>query len=368
VSEPRARGEGNWRRRLDGGWELRIVVGGQRRSFYGRTKASATAKAKEAQQQATLGLRPGRQTVGEYLREWLAGKAKSNLRPATARRYGQIVDQLVKGLGRHRLADLRPADVDRYLREKREAGAASLTVNHHRTVLSTALAQAEKRELVRRNVARLSEPERVPHEEVAYLAPDQVQVLMDVVRGHPLEALVIVAVNTGLRQGELLGLRWEDVDLDSATLQVRRALQRVDKEWRFVDTKTGRSRRAVTLPALAVAALRAHRLRQSLRRLPTSEDLVFTSRTGRPLSGTSVTHTFQAILQRAGLPRLRFHDLRHTHVALLIRNGEPPMAIMERLGHSTIVTTMNVYGHLYPAAGRELADRLDQMFGTAATV
>jgi integrase len=221
--------------------------------------------------------------------------------------------------------------------------------------------------MVHRNAARLSEPEHVPHTEVRFLDPTQVATLLAALRGHPLEALVTVAVYTGLRQGELLGLRWADVDLAAGTLQVRRALQRVDGQWQFVDTKTGRSRRTVDLPALVVAALQAHRARQAAQAFQPRDGLVFSSRTGRPLSGTSVTHQFQALLAAAGLARLRFHDLRHTHAALLIHLGVQPRLIMERLGHASIVTTMNVYGHIMPAAGREAARALDQMFEQAAS-
>jgi integrase len=363
----RARGEGSWRRRPDGGWELRKVVGAQRRSFYGATKGQATEKMKRAEADAVVGLRPTDQTVAAYLAEWIAGRA--NLRPATRRRYEQIVAHLIAGLGRHRLTDLRPEHVDRYLRAKRAAGAAPLTVNHHRTVLATALAQAEKRGLIARNAARLSEPERVAHEEVQFLDRDQVGTLLAACRGHRHATLITTAVYTGLRQGELLGLRWEDLDLDSATLRVRRALQGST----FVETKTGRSRRTLDLPGAVVAALRAHRVAQAQQRLARGrgwhdDDLVFCRSDGRPLPATATTRSFQAVLRAAGLPRLRFHDLRHTHVALLIDLGVQPRVIMDRLGHSTITTTMDIYGHIFPAAGREAAHRLDQMFDTAASV
>lgn len=362
MSERRARGEGTWRRRPEGGWELRIVIGGQRRSFYGRTKAEATAKRQKAEETHALGLRPDRQTVGEYLRAWVQGRA--GLRPATRRRYEQIVEHLVAGLGRYRLADLRPEHVDRYLRQRRAAGAAPLTVNHHRTVLATALATAEKRRLVAQNAARLSEPEHVPHAEPRFLDREQVGALLAAVAGTDLEALITTAVHTGLRQGELLGLRWEDVDLDDARLRVRRALQ----AGHFVETKTGRSRRSVDLPAAVVTTLRAHRASQSERRLQTPQSLVFSRQDGRsPLNGTTVTHALQAALRRAGLPRMRFHDLRHTHASLLIAAGVHPRLIMERLGHSTIATTMDIYGHVFPSAGREAAARLDQMFDLAAS-
>jgi integrase len=136
-----------------------------------------------------------------------------------------------------------------------------------------------------------------------------------------------------------------------------------------VETKTGRSRRTVDLPVAVVATLRAHRARQSERRLQTPASLVFSRRDGRsPLNGTTVTHALQAALVRAGLPRMRFHDLRHTHASLLIAGGVHPRVIMERLGHSTISTTMDIYGHVFPSEGRAVAAMLDQMFGMAAGV
>jgi integrase len=364
--ERRARREGSWRRR-DAGWELRKVVGGHRRSFYGPTKAAATAKMEQATGDAAIGLRPTTETVAHYLVAWIDGRA--SLRPATERRYRQIITgHLVPGLGRYRLSDLQPEHVDRFLRERRKAGQAALTVNHMRTLLAAALGEAEKRGHVARNVARLSEPERVAHHEVQFLDPEQVASLHAALTGHRLQALVMAAVYTGLRQGELLGLRWEDLDLDSATLRVRRALQRGE----FVDTKTGRSRRTLDLPGAVVSALRQHRAAQAEQRLAAGRGwqdhgLVFCKPDGRPLNGTAVTHAFQSVLTAARLPALRFHDLRHTHVALLIHLGVQPRVIMERLGHSTISTTMDIYGHIFPAAGREAADRLDQMFASTAS-
>ena len=170
----------------------------------------------------------------------------------------------------------------------------------------------------------------------------------------------------GLRQGEILGLRWSDVDLDTGTLRVHAALQRVAGAFAFVEPKSASSRRTVSLPAIVVAALLAHRARQAAepeRCRPSGAfaDLVFTTTLGQPLDGINVTRRFQRILRAAGLPRQRFHDLRHACASLLLAQGVPARVVMETLGHSQISLTLNTYSHVIPALGREAASRMDEV-------
>lgn len=174
-----------------------------------------------------------------------------------------------------------------------------------------------------------------------------------------------MAVTTGLRQGELLGLRWAEVDFEDGTLRVRQALQR----GQFVEPKTARSRRSINLPERALGALRRQRALQAEQRLAAGPDwrdngLVFASSIGTPLDGVNVTKRFQALLARAGLPRMRFHDLRHCAATLLIHAGVDMRVVMEVLGHSTIATTMNLYAHVLPAAKEAAAHRLDALLGS----
>ena len=187
--------------------------------------------------------------------------------------------------------------------------------------------------------------------------------LLEAVRGHRLEALFVLALATGLRQGELLGLCWSDVDLDRGTLFVRHALQRVNGEPQLVEPKTDRSRRQLALPRTAVEHLRRLRTTQDRERdtagvTRQNPDLVF-SRAGEPLEGTGVTHVFQQALERAGLPKMRFHDLRHACASFLLAEGASMRVIMEQLGHSNIGLTMNVYSHLMPDALRDAADKME---------
>jgi integrase len=168
----------------------------------------------------------------------------------------------------------------------------------------------------------------------------------------------------GLRQGEILGLRWSDVDVETSTLRVAQALQRVNGRLEFVEPKSRRSRRTIPMPPTVARALRAHRSRQLEERIAVGprwreSDLVFTTSIGTPLDSRNVTRRFQAALERASLPRLRFHDLRHTAASLMLAQGVPARVVMETLGHSQISLTMNTYSHVVPALQREAADRMD---------
>jgi integrase len=180
----------------------------------------------------------------------------------------------------------------------------------------------------------------------------------------------LVALGVGLRQGEILGLAWSDVDLEASTLTVRHALQRIDGSLVLVEPKSATSRRIVALPVLVRDALRTHRVRQRTDRLLAGScwhddprGLVFTTTVGTPMDGIAVTRRFQAILRDAGLPRQRFHDLRHACASLLLAQGVAPRVVMETLGHSQITLTLNTYSHVIPALGRAAADQMDAVLG-----
>jgi integrase len=233
-------------------------------------------------------------------------------------------------------------------------------------VLRRALNDALRWGLVARNVATLVTPPRGQRYEVRPLDPVQARRFLDAVRGDRLEALYSVALAVGLRQGEALGLQWDDIDLDSAALHVRHALQRVDGRLQLVEPKTARSRRTVILPATVIDALKAHRSRQVAERLTAGSEwvdhkLVFCSPMGRPLDASNVTHTFQRHLIRAGLPRQRFHDLRHACASFLLAQGVSPRVVMEVLGHSQITLTLNTYTHVLPSLSREAAERMNAL-------
>jgi integrase len=221
---------------------------------------------------------------------------------------------------------------------------------------------------VSRNVAKLVDPPRVARHEIQPLTPEQAKALIETSVENRHRALWITALGTGLREGELLGLRWDDVDLDAGRLRVRHTLANVNGELTLLEPKTDRSRRTVLLPDSVVAALRAHRTRQRMERLVAGSRWVdsghvFTTLVGKPIHGATVTRAFQAALARAGLPRSRFHDLRHAAATFLLAQGMTLEDVKQLLGHSSITLTSNTYGHVLEQRQREVAAAMDAVLG-----
>lgn len=374
MTKKRGQGEGNIYKRTDGRWAARVSVGYRngkrsRRWVYGKTRADVANKLRAlivAHQDGTL-VAPGRETVAQFLTRWLEDSAKSKLRPRTYASYSQVVRLHIEpNLGRVPLQRLAPHHVQRWLNDLQKAGLSPRTCQYARAILRSALGQALRWGVVSRNVATLVESPRVAKHEIHPLDPDQARALLEAVRTHRLGGLFTVALALGLRQGEALGLRWDAVDFRAGVLHVRAALQRVGKDWQLVEPKSERSRRAVALPRVAIVALRAHRVRQKKERLLAGGDwqdtgLVFTTRTGGPLDPINVTKTFKRLLRQAGVPEVRFHDLRHTAATFLLAQGVDARTIMETLGHSQISLTLDTYSHVLPTLQRDAADRMNRI-------
>lgn len=376
----RGANEGTIRKRTDGRWEARVVATGTdgrrvRRSLLGRSRAVVRDKLRDALRAEATGrlTSSDRLTVEAFLQQWLDGTVRPTKRPLTVESYAGIVRlHLVPGLGHHRVARLSPQQVQAFLNAKSAAGFSPRTVAYIRAVLRQALGQAERWGIVSRNVGKLVEPPRVPRHQIQPFDPVQARRFLVAIRRDRLEALYLIALCVGLRQGELLGLAWSDLDLDAATLRVRQALQRVGGRLVLVEPKSATSHRVVALPGLVVEALLAHRTRQQRERLLAGsrwhEDprtLVFVTTIGTPLDGITVTRRFQATLKTAGLPHQRFHDLRHACASLLLVQGVAPRVVMETLGHSQISLTMNTYSHVIPALGRAAAEGMDAMLASS---
>jgi integrase len=268
-------------------------------------------------------------------------------------------------LGNLKLKDLTPTHVRGLCREKLDAGLSPRTVQYVHVTLHKALKQAVMDGLIPRNVTEAVKPPQVRREEMRPLAPEQVKVLLHATREDRLQALYVLAVTTGLRQGELLGLKWEDVDLEAGTLQVRRTLATGKGGPQLTAPKTKGSRRTVRLIQNAVNALRSHLKRQlgeidragSLWR---ENGLIFASETGDPLDRRYVTtHRFKPLLKRAGLPQIRFHDLRHTCATVLLGSNVNPKIVSEMLGHASIAITLDTYSHVLPNMQSEAAKAME---------
>lgn len=365
----RAKGEGSIFRRKDGRWVGRTQNDAGARFFvYGKTQREVREQLTVIKRDLQQGIPPitGRMTLARYLESWLVESVQSTVRDSTFVSYRSIVrNHLVTQLGKVQLAKLTPQMVERFLNERLATGLSPRRVQYLHAVLRIALNRAMKAGYVGRNVAMLVDPPRVPHNEIAPLTPSQARTLLEAAKGDRLEALYSVALALGLRQGEALGLRWEDVDFESGLIHVRFELQRIDRQNRLVELKTRRSHRTLAMPTYIAEQLRDHAARQREERIALGpewhqSDYVFTTGTGRPLLGTNVTRAFQRLLKRAGLPKRRFYDLRHSCATLLLVQGVPARVVMEILGHSQIGLTMNTYTHVVPELSRAAANGMQK--------
>jgi integrase len=306
-------------------------------------------------------------TVGEFLDQWLEEVARPRVRPWTYSGYEVHVRLHLKPIiGRIRLDKLSPMHVQQMMNRKLTEGLRPKSVRYIRGTLRTALSHAQQFGLISSNPAAIVRSPRVEQYEIQPFTADEARLLLQSVKGHRLEALYSVALTMGLRQGEALGLRWTDVDLELGYIRVSKQLQRIDGQLQLVEPKTARSRRTIAMPATIVEALRAHRGRQDIDRRQAGSKwdehgLVFAGPNGKPLDGTAVTKQFHRHLDHAGLPQRRFHDLRHSCATLLLAQGVSPRVVMDVLGHSQIGLTMNTYAHVVPELRREAADRMEQV-------
>lgn len=375
----RAPGEGAVYQRPDGRWEAMLdlgYIGGKRkrRKRVARTHKAASDALAVMRREAEVGLsiEASRLTVGEWLTRWLKDEAAPMVRPRTLITYRQTVEgHLVPALGHLGLQKLTPSHVRAYFTAKREQGLAATSVQNHHIVLRRALEIAFRYEYVEKNVARLVSAPRTQRYEAKPLTREEVLQFLAAARGHPLEALFVVAASTGLRQAEVLGLTWPCVDLDEGFVRVERTLVWYEKAFHMDPPKTAKSRRAVAIPAQVAELLRTRRLRQVEQRLKAEAwgndwELVFTGESGTPIGARAVHHQFVRLLDQAGVRRVRFHDLRHGAATFLLAQGVPMKVVQEVLGHAQMSMTADLYSHVAPELRRDAADRIGAvLFGSA---
>ncbi len=380
AGKQRGHNEGTISQRADGRWEARISLGYvdgkvKRKCIYGKTRAEVAAKMTKVQrdlQQYIMPVADERLTVKAFLTRWLEDAAQPSLRGTTYASYRGVVNgHLIPALGHVALVKLTAPDVLKYQKTKLVSGLSARTVTYHRAILRRALSDAVKWELAHKNAAALASPPRAVRHEVSPFTPDEARAFLSKIPGNRLEALYVMAMGTGMRQGELLGLTWKHVDLDSGTAAVRQQMQRVNGTLTLVEPKTAQSRRTVALPAIVVRALVAHRERQRFERKWAGSrwqeyGLVFTTTIGTPLDNSNVTHNFQKALSDAKIRKQRFHDLRHCAATLMLAQGADLRTIMDVLGHSTITLTANTYAHLTDATRRVAADMMDDVMKARA--
>lgn len=363
----------------DGFWVGEVTLGTRpdgkrdRRTLYGATREEIEAQITKLLADAQRGLLtdPTRETLAEFLERWLRDVASHTVRPVTLQSYMDTVRPHVlrHQIGTLPLAQLTPMHLQRLYSEKLAEGLSRRTVQYIHRILHRALDQAVKWNLLARNPADAVDVPRPARKEMATLSPEQARALMAVLHEDYLGPLYMTALFTGARRGELIALRWQDVDLKQGTIQINRTAQVIrGKGVVWSEPKTAKSRRLIPLPEIAVEVLKAHRKRQLEQRLRLGdmyhdEDLVFARPDGSPYNGDHVSQHFAILVRRAGLPKIRLHDLRHTHATWLFKEGVHPKIVSERLGHSTTTLTMDVYSHVLPTMQAEAARTIDKVLG-----
>ena len=260
-------------------------------------------------------------------------------------------------------------DIDTLYVHKLEEGLAPATIEVIHRVVKMALKQAVRWRLITRNVCEdVTPPRETQSRERQIVTPEQAQQLLAAAKGHRLEALITLTLATGMRRGELLALKWQDIEFKQRRLHVRRSANRLPGGYRVTDPKTARGKRMITLPQFVLEALGQHRIRQLEAKLKAGpkweeHDLVFCNIYGRFLSTSNLQVLFSTLLKQAGLPHMRLHDLRHSAATILLAMGVPIKVVQELLGHSSITITLNVYGHVLSSMQQEAMDKLDDLFG-----
>ena len=375
MAKRRANGEGNLRKRKDGRWEGRYTAGRDPetgRAIYknvlGKTQAEAKAKLKQAIEEAK-GLdaaKAGRYTVGQWMEVWFEHYAKVKVRPSSHQTYRGYIDNHIKpNIGKIPLEKLTSLElqkfykklltngrVDRLESRHQAKGLSPKTVRNIHQIISSAMSLAKEQKLIVANPAEGCALPRLEHREMKTLPVEQLQSFLREAKESGVYELYYLELATGLRRGELLGLKWEDIDLERGDLRVRRQIARINGEVVEAPLKTKNAYRTLPLAEDTVSILLEQKEKVG------GSPWVFPSPTGGPISPDSVLHMLHRVLKRAGLPRVRFHDLRHTFATLALQNGVDIKTVSGMLGHFSAGFTLDTYAHVTSAAQRQAAQTM----------
>ncbi len=373
----RGNGEGSiTRHKASGKWMARYTVetpaGPKRRTIYADTRKKAAEKLAKALSQRADGIVVDDQNLsfGDYLDLWLSDCVRGTVRESTFSRDKYLVTNHIKpSVGRVKLKNVNALHLQSLYRERIDSGLSGSTVQKIHHVIHKALSQAVRWSLIPRNPADDVQAPTPAPKEIHPLSAHEARRLLEAARDDRLEALYVLAVHTGMRRGELLGLKWEDVDLDNFMVRVRRTITRKGTGYVLGEPKTKKSRRTVRLTARAVDALRSHRARQAQEKLRagslySDQGLIFAGEGGGLINPSNLRQrSFMPLLERAGLSQITFHDLRHTCASLLFQKNVHPKFVQELLGHASVAITLDTYSHVLPGMGGEAADAMSEALG-----
>lgn len=335
------------------------------------SRDDAEARLREMLEHVYVGGVSARMPLDAYLRDrWLL-HAETRVRPRTLVRYEQLLRiHVIPQIGKVALRKLTPTDVQSVVDRMIAGGLSARSTEQAYRVLSAALRQAVRWQLIATNPAAAVQPPRVHRPDLVTPDPDALRRLMAIAKGNTVFYVpTVLAATTGMRRGEVLAMRWGDLDLDERVVRVSRSLQRIGGDLQSVEPKTARGRRTVALPGFTVDVLRNHRREQSERRLLLGEawsdhGLVCERGDGAPLDPDAFSHAVQRLGGKIGLPHLRLHDLRHGYASALLSRGVHPKIASEALGHASVAFTLDRYSHVFPGLGRVAADAIDEALGS----
>ncbi len=374
MARKRANGDGSIRKRKDGRWEGRYVVGRDpdtgkmvTKNVLGKTQAEVKEKLRKAIDDSRQldYTKEGKYTVGQWLDEWFDAYAKVKVRASSHQTYkGYIENHIKPNIGDIPIEKLTSLRLQKFYRklltegrvpriesENQPKGLSAKTVRNIHQVISSAMSMAVKHKLILSNPAEGCELPKVEHREMRTIPAEQLGAFLREAKESGVYELYYLDLATGLRRGELLGLKWDDIDLDQGVIHVRRQVYHIDGEIREVPLKTKHSYRSISISKDAVELLREMKKRKV-------SEYVFPSPTGGPISPDSVLHMLHRVLKRAGLPSMRFHDLRHSFATLALQNGVDIKTVSGMLGHFSAGFTLDTYAHVTTAAQKEAANTM----------
>ena len=373
MGKRRANGEGSIRKRDDGSWEARILINGKSRSIYGRTQSDVRKKLTEVRNDLDNDeyLEPNDTTLKEWLELW-QDEYLEDVKQSTADRYKSCIKiHIIPALGETRLMDLRASTIQKFLNQcKKVDGLSEKSVKNIRLVLHKALEQAIEDEQIKKNPCdRAKAPSYDdPPKEMRPLKDHEVPMFLQAIKGHQFESLFYVALFTGMRESELIGLTWDCIDFQHCTIHIYRQLRKTrEKKGSYVFTSLkNKQARTFSPPQNVLDVLKKVKIRQAELRLKAGsswsnpDDLVFTNDLGKHVATFTLYKYFKEVVTQIGLPEMRFHDLRHGYATLALQNGVDVKTVSNNLGHSTTAFTMDKYGHVTETMMKDSADKMQR--------
>ncbi|EDS76439.1 phage integrase [Clostridium botulinum C str. Eklund] len=393
----KANGEGSiqkyYQNGKDKGWRASITVGYddkgklKRKQFYGKTKSEVLKKMTEYQHKKNVGILPSddKITLQQWFKTWLYEFRVNNLKPSSFERYDGIYRKYILNspIGEIKLSELRAKDIQTYYNNLYDNGISSSVINTINGFLYTCLESALKQNYIYQNYCKLvTLPKIVKDDKFTVFTLQDQNIFLNNIQGHKYEMAFILALGTGLRLGELLGLKWSDIDFDNNTLSVSRAIKRTtiinkqgDRKSQIIEQlpKTKTSIRTVPIPTNIMEKLKEYKQKHSVIKkenedLYNNTDYIFCDKLGNPLDPKRIPRNFKSVLKKAGLKDIKFHSLRHTYATRLFEVGVPIKTVQTLMGHSDITTTMNIYTHVMPEEKNKAAEKINVLFSLNNTI